>query len=234
MQLDEFLDINDLTRDALIRPGEVYITGYGDPPEEEVEAAVEEAAELAVEAAEVKAGSGETQEPEPTPVPQVTPEVVAVTELERTGASICLTAFDDPNENGIMDSAEMLRPAVAFTISDSETVISNYVTDGSNEPFCIQGLDPGNYNVTRSHLANENLTTPGNQSISLGEGTSIDLEFGSNLLESDAAEIAADTAAPAEEGGVPNILIIASIVVGVLLFVAVVILLITRSRESAT
>jgi hypothetical protein len=235
MDLDELLEINDLARSSVIKAGEIYITGYGDPPEAEAETAEptpENTPEpVAEEAAE--------KEPEPTPVPQVTPEVVAVTELERTGATICLTAFDDPNENGIMDAAETLRPAVAFTISDSQSVVSNYVTDGNSEPFCIQGLDAGSYKVTRSHLPNELLTTPGDQAVSLAEGTAIELDFGSVLGDevasvNDASESASDSAQGSEDDGLLNTLIIASVVVGVLLLIAVVILLVTRRRESTS
>lgn len=233
MDLSEFLEINEITRDTVIRAGEMYITGFGDPPEVTTETVEEEVTEVPVEAAEAAGGTGEAKEPEPTPVPEVTPEVVAVTEVESNSASICLTAFDDSNENGIMEGAEMLRPAVAFTITNNESVVSNYVTDGSSEPFCITGLDAGNYNVTRSGLSNESLTTPGNQAISLEEGNSIDLRFGSIIQENEETQtLAVESAAPEQDGGVPDILVIAAIVVGVLLLIAVVILLITRRRNS--
>jgi len=233
MDLSEFLEINNITRDTVIHTGELYITGFGDPPETAAEAEEEMVTEVAAGAAEAAGGSGEAKEPEPTPVPEVTPEVVAVTDVESSSASICLTAFDDSNENGIMEGAEMLRPAVAFTITNNESVVSNYVTDGNSEPFCITGLNAGSYNITRSSLSNESLTTPGNQAISLEEGTSIDLRFGSIIQENEEAQTpAAESAAPEEDSGVPDILIIASIVVGVLLLIAVVILLITRRRKS--
>ncbi|MCB9431758.1 MAG: hypothetical protein H6668_07190 [Ardenticatenaceae bacterium] len=41
-------------------------------------------------------------------------------------------------------------------------MVGNYVTDGVSEPYCLEGLTPGNYSVTRSVEANETLTTGGN------------------------------------------------------------------------
>ena len=70
-----------------------------------------------------------------------------------------LKAYDDINADGVQDADEALRPAVAFTISDGQAVVSNYVTDGESEPFCVEGLSAGSYRVTRSVLPNEVLTT---------------------------------------------------------------------------
>lgn len=228
LSLDDFLAENGLTRDSLIRTGELMIIGHGDPPGTEAESAeapVEDAATTSEE------DIGESA-PLPTPVPPVTPEIMAVVATNRTGASICLTAFDDPNENGLKDAAEMLRPAVAFTISNSQSVVSNYVTDGSSEPFCIQGLDAGSYRVTRSNLPVEILTTPGDHSVSLAEGTSIDLAFGSYMSdELSAIESTTNMDSAGEDDGLLNTLIIASVVVGILLLIAVVVLIVTRRHQ---
>jgi len=228
LSLDEFLSTNELSRDSVIRTGDLLIIGHGDPPEAEAESADATTGDAANPAAE---DSGES-EPLPTPVAPVTPEVVAVVAADVTGASICLTAFDDPNENGLKDAAEMLRPAVAFTISSNQAVVSNYVTDGSSEPFCIQGLEAGSYRVTRSSLPNEVLTTPGDHSASLAEGTSIDLYFGSYLSDDLLVPESETNMDPAgEDDGLLDTLIIASVVVGILLVIAVVILIVTRRRH---
>jgi len=222
LALDELLSTNELSRDSVIRTGDLLIIGHGDAPEAEAETA-DPTAEEAVDGED----SGES-EPLPTPAAPVTPEVVAVV-AEVTGASICLTAFDDPNENGLKDAAEMLRPAVAFTISNNQAVVSNYVTDGSSEPFCIQGLEAGSYRVTRSNLPDEVLTTPGDHSVTLADATSIDLQFGSYLsddLLADESEANMDPAG--EDEGLLDTLVIAAVVVGILLLIAVVILFVTR------
>jgi hypothetical protein len=74
-------------------------------------------------------------------------------------------------------------------------VVSNYVTDGVSEPYCIRGLTAGSYQITRSTLEVETLTTPGDWAISLTEGGLVNIEFGSHLDEN--SRVAAATA-PAE------------------------------------
>ena len=50
---------------------------------------------------------------------------------------------DDVDGNGVQDAGDALSPAVAFTISDGQAVVSNYVTDGESEPFCVTLPGPG-------------------------------------------------------------------------------------------
>lgn len=202
LTLDEILELNDMTRDSFVQPGDLLIIGYGDPPGEESQAestpetsseesaVTEEASEkTAIEApvestAEAEAASADVSQPEAAEVGASleagdATSAISIAEQSNSGASVCLTAFDDGNQNGILDSGETLRQAVAFTISDAEAVVSNYVTDGASEPFCIKGLNAGSYRITRSNLPNEVLTTPGDHSLSLTDGSSITLEFGS-------------------------------------------------------
>ena len=190
ISLDDLLEYNDLSRNSFIQAGQRLIIGFADPPEAEPEEVEEaEEGEMMTMAAVEEEEAAEEAPPTPEPTP------------EPTGGDICLIAFDDLSENGRRDAGEPLREAVAFTISDGNSVVSNYVTDGAAEPYCIQGLPAGSYQITRSRQANEQLTNPGDWAIALTDGAVVTLEFGS-VTTAEAAMVAAvadDTAAEMEE-----------------------------------
>ena len=243
--LDDILEFNDLSRDDFVHTGDLLIVGFADPSSSETE--TEETSEEEVEEIdETEAEENETAEAEPTntPEPQEEAEAALAPEEEESGVSICILAYDDANENGIQDTGEELKPAVAFTISDGQNVVSNYVTDGTSEPFCIQGLVAGSYRVTRSSLPDEVLTTPGDRAVSLTEGSSLDLVFGSYISEDSLTMINAEeeletpavneenpdeTIEPTDGGSLSNIIIIGAIIVGILLVVLVILLFRRRS-----
>jgi hypothetical protein len=162
-----------------------------------------------------------------------------------TDVSVCLTAFDDVDGNGVQDAGDALKPDVAFTISDGQSVVSNYVTNGESEPFCVSLPGPGSYRVARSILPNEILTTAGDRAISLSEGSSLDLEFGStmgdetlamasNTSAEQAAAVTQDQAAAADDGNtLLTVAVIAAVVVAVLLLVAVIAIVVTNRRANA-
>lgn len=231
--IDQILEYNDMTRDSVIRVGDRLIVGYA-----EVTTSTDETVEAtAVVTGTVEAeGTPATEEAEPTSTP-VTPEPTAeIAAAKVSGAAICLTAFDDPNQNGVMDQGEGLRAAVAFTISDGQSVVSNYVTDGAAEPFCIEGLPAGSYRVSRSASPNEVLTNPGDSAIALADGSSLSLQFGS--FESEAPEAttspAMETSEPeSEDGGLLNAVIVAAVIVAILLLIALVVVILSGRRKAA-
>ena len=55
--------------------------------------------------------------------------------------------------------------------------------------FVVEGLRAGSYRVTRSVLPNEVLTTAGDRAVSLSEGSSLNLEFGSYLTDETLARL---------------------------------------------
>ena len=93
--------------------------------------------------------------------------------------AICLFAFEDVNQDSIFQSGEPLRAEVAFTIFNDQTVVSNYISDGISEPYCLEDLEPGTYHVTRSIARDEVLTTQGDWAMTLTLGSELDLAFGS-------------------------------------------------------
>lgn len=176
-------------------------------------------------------------------------EGILVSEPETSGASICLKAFEDANQNGLHDPGEALRANVAFTISNEQRVVSNYVTTGTSEPYCLPGLAAGNYQVTRSQQNDEVLTTRGDWGLALTDGSVVTMEFGSytsqavanadqNATSADlqaapeVANAAVVEAETAQSGGLANGITIAAVVLAALLLVVVVGLLLTARRAS--
>jgi len=223
ISLDQFFEYNGLSRSDVPQPGDMVIIGYGDPPSESTE----------IESAEETAAEAEATEPDPTatPAPLPTQVVITIAEEEISGVSICMKAYDDTNQNSMHDSNELLRQNVAFTVSDGQNVVSNYVTDGFSEPFCIEGLEAGGYHVSRSVLGDEQITTAdnGNWSIALTNGSSLSLESGSFLTgETLAGE--ENSAVDNEDGGGLDVLTIVAIVVIVILLGAIVFVFINARR----
>lgn len=174
ISLQELLELNDLSEDALIRPGDLLIIGVTTP--------------VPTSTAPPPTVTPRSTSPPSTPTPTAVPP--------RTG--ICLLAFDDVNGNGRRDAGELLQAAVAFTIFNQDTVVANYVTDGVSEPHCIDHLAPGTYQVTRSVARNETLTTGGDKGVILQTGDLVELAFGATM-----APVAAmtETAAAATPDG---------------------------------
>jgi hypothetical protein len=231
--LDEILELNNLGTGGFVSVGDLLIVGYGDPPgSEEV---VEEAAEEATQA-----------EPTATPEPATTTQVVETAETaEQSGASICLSAYNDVNQNGARDEGEPLRSAVAFTISDVEKVVSNYVTDGASEPFCIEGLAPGNYQITRSIRSGEVTTNESAQSLILAAEESKTIEFGSYQDSNAVAQLEISSqgdgsaasnnlagSAVGDSGGGISGIFIAAVVIAVLLLVGVLVIILTARKAT--
>lgn len=197
LTLDEFLELNSMTRQDFIKVGEFYVTGSGEPgeapAEEEATAASEvtatEGAEetpVGDEEAAVEEAVTETPEAEATATAEPEP-----TEVAEVGGSICLRAFNDDNRDGIYNTGEQVKDSVAFTISSNEAIVSNYVTNGS-EPFCVNGLPVGTYRVSRSFVQNEVSTGSGDWAIALEDGSEFNLDFGSYVDENAAAAAVAE------------------------------------------
>ena len=264
--LDEILEYNNLSKDDFVNAGQRLIVGYGDPngaatPVEEASPEAEIAAAAVVtDTAALEQPAAPTEAPAvPEATPTSEPEAVAapvdagisVAQPETAGASICLLAFEDTNQNGLHDPGESLRANVAFTISNGQKVVSNYVTTGTDEPYCLPGLADGNYQVTRSQQADEILTTRGDWGIALTDGSVVTMEFGSYTNANQAvasadqnatsADLQAATnnvsasvveAESAQSGGLTSGITIAAVVLAALLLVVVVGLLLTARRTS--
>ncbi|MEM7111683.1 MAG: LysM peptidoglycan-binding domain-containing protein [Chloroflexota bacterium] len=152
LSLAELLELNGLGEDAVIQPGDRLIVGRVTPMP--------------------------TETPEPTVTATLPPPTPRPTEGPNKTA-VCLLAFDDTNQNGIQDADEPLKAGVVFTVFNDAAVVGNYVTDAVSEPYCLEGLQPGNYQITRSVDANETLTTDGNWTLLLAKDAVLTQAFGS-------------------------------------------------------
>jgi LysM repeat protein len=240
LTIDELVELNDMSSSDVLRPGDRLIIGRGDPPSAEPEASETEAAaaESPVEDVEATPETEATPEPTAEAVAEISQEAEATSEV-----AVCLKAYDDMDGNGVQDAGDTLNPAVAFTISDGQSVVSNYVTDGESEPFCVTLPGPGSYRVTRSVKPNEVLTTPGDRAVSLSEGSTLNLEFGSYMDDQavaavkDAGQETANTAdsqpAAEESNSLLTVAIIAAAVVAVLLLLAIIAIIVNNRRANA-
>lgn len=154
--LAELLTLNNLTESSIIAPGDRLLIGRVEPIVTPTE-------------------SG----PPPTPTATRPPPPPTTTAVPPSPTAICLKAFADLNRDGRHNAGEPFKASVAFTIFTNQAVIGNYVTDGVSEPYCLENLTPGDYNITRSVAPGETLTTQGDWTISLAPGNVVELAFGS-------------------------------------------------------
>jgi hypothetical protein len=217
LTLPELLALNPQAASEVINPGDALIVGYVSPSPSPAAAT--------------------TTPPPPTARP---------TEAPRE-ATVCLSAFDDLDQDGVQDPDEPLRGGVAFTIYNTEAVVANYITDGLSEPKCLTGLPPGEYRVTRSVMPGEQLTTAGDWSLNLSAGGALHQAFGSiagaartaspvdtsTPAPQPTASNPPDAAPPADQLAPRLIGVIALFIGGLLLLGAVLILLLRGTRRPA-
>jgi hypothetical protein len=153
--LAELLALNNLTEASIIAPGDLLLIGRVDPP------------------------ATATQSVPPSPTATRPPPPPTATAVPPPPTTICLKAFADLNRDGQHNAGEPFKAAVAFTIYTQQAIVGNYVTDGVSEPYCLENLAPGDYNITRSIGQGETLTTQGEWTISLAPGNVVELAFGS-------------------------------------------------------
>lgn len=157
ISLEELLQLNNLTEETLLQPGQLLIIGIVPPTP--------------------------TSTPLPptlTPSPTLPPPPT-VTAVSNQPTGICLTAYEDIDGNGERHAGEPLVANVAFTVYNEQSVVLNYITDGFSEPACFENMVPGSYQVTRSFSAGERLTTPNNRGVIVRDGAMADLPFGSTF-----------------------------------------------------
>ena len=177
LTLDEFLALNPgLTNQTFIQVGEEYIIGQ-----------VAAAAATVAPTATVTISTTESTEPTIEPTLEPSPEPTSEPTPVSAGGTICLLAFSDTNQDGVLNEAESLQEGVFITISAEETVVSNYLTDGVSEPYCIAGLPAGDYRVSRSLAASEVASNGADQEITLTDGAQLSLDLGGYVAETAAA-----------------------------------------------
>ncbi len=103
------------------------------------------------------------------------------TALPPQGGVICVNAFADNNSNGQRDADEGYMAGVTFTIAQGDQVVAQGVSTGTSSAVCFEGIEPGTYLVAQVVPRNLEMTTAGNATIEVSEGSTTSLEFGSKI-----------------------------------------------------
>jgi hypothetical protein len=136
-----------------------------------------------------------TDTPLPTPVPTNTAP-------PPQGGVICVNAFADNNSNGQRDSDEGYMAGVTFTIAQDDQVVAQGVSTGTSTAVCFEGIDPGTYLVAQVVPRNLEMTTAGNATIEVSDGSTTSLEFGSKIKSDlDGENISAEPSQTPESSG---------------------------------
>lgn len=125
-----------------------------------------------------------TPTPTITPTPTHTPTPVATatptpTPTPQTG-SICASAYNDLNGDGLRDPDEEPLAGAVITVADARHTVGVHTTEGGG-PFCFDGLLPGNYFVSELNPPGYESTTVDKWGVAVLPGSSIDIEFGDRL-----------------------------------------------------
>lgn len=115
----------------------------------------------------------------PTAVPTNTPEPPA-------GATLCINAFADDNGNGQLDAGEGFMGNVAFRVATATQVVGQAISTGTDAAVCFENLEAGSYQVEQILPGRLEMTTAANASVTLVEGQTAGVQFGSRIRLEDA------------------------------------------------
>lgn len=104
---------------------------------------------------------------------------VAPTETPAGSSTICVNAFLDANGNGLHDADEGYIAGVTLTVAQGNLIIGQVVSQGSETPICFGNLPAGVYQIAQTVPPALEMTTQANATVSVAEGQTIGLEFGS-------------------------------------------------------
>lgn len=105
-----------------------------------------------------------------TPMPTTTPA---------GSATICVNAFLDANGNGLHEAEEGYITGVTLTIAQGNMIIGQVVSEGRDTPICFGNLPAGTYQVGQTVPSALEMTTQANATVTVVDGQTIGLEFGS-------------------------------------------------------
>ena len=113
-----------------------------------------------------------TRSPTPTytPWPTFTPTPVTGT--------ICVLVFEDHNGNGVQDPTDGRLADALITVSDERGIVTEYLTNGFDEPHCFRGLPPGNYFVSEVNPGGCRSTTHDDWGVSVVDVAEVHVAFG--------------------------------------------------------
>ncbi|MGC9398852.1 MAG: LysM peptidoglycan-binding domain-containing protein [Anaerolineae bacterium] len=131
----------------------------------------------------------------PTEPQPVTPTLTVETEQPPTttegtpgGNAICVLAFNDQNGDMVYQAAsEALVPNAMLSLLGTNGPVGTHTTDGLNEPYCFQNLQPGNYVLRQTPPAGYQPSGPGEQGILLNAGQTYMVHVGYVRSDGDTA-----------------------------------------------
>lgn len=145
-----------------------------------------------------------TQAPPPTAtiVQPTAPVVVANAggiDPSSTTAKVCVTFFDDADQNRIQEEGETLLAGGNVNILQDAAITGTYQTDGTSEPHCFENLPAGDYTASATSPQGYGLTTPDQLRLRLNPGATINITFGAAQGVQPALPPPADSGAPLTE-----------------------------------
>lgn len=136
----------------------------------------------------------------PAPVVSVASgKVLPARNLAATSATLCVTMFDDANQNRIQEDGEAALAGGEISVRSEGNELSDYTTDGASEPHCIEDLAPGTYVAVATAPNGYGLTTPNQFRIDANPGATIHVAFGAAEGVVPAMIPPPDDVAPVEE-----------------------------------
>lgn len=135
-----------------------------------------------------------TNTPEPTVAPTNTPE-------PPKGGKVCLNAFADENGNGFHDTTEGYMGRVTLTLAQNNTILGTALSGGTDAPVCFEEIPAGEYEVAQIIPAGLETTTAPSTNVTVQEGSTVGVEFGSRIQATaqppvPATEVAANQPTP--------------------------------------
>lgn len=160
----------------------------------------------------------------------------SVAMVPSSGGMICVNAFHDENSNGDHEDNEGYMAGITLRVNGESGLAGEIVSEGVATPYCIDNLAAGAYEVAQEVPNRVVLTTADSALVSLTDGNTVSVEFGSRLdLDNSGADIDEGNEATNESGEMsadsgeegPDLLILGGlgvivlgvILLGVLLFI---------------
>jgi len=105
-------------------------------------------------------------------------EVIPSVDMGANTATLCLSMFNDVNQNRYKEADEPLLPSSVLQIRLGAEKLVEYETDGESEPKCFVELEAQTYSINASPPIGFGLTSPSQLQVPLTAGSVVNLAFG--------------------------------------------------------
>jgi hypothetical protein len=121
--------------------------------------------------------------------------------LEVSPSSICVQVYEDVNGDGTRsDVGENPVADQAVTLRRGGSTISTYITDGSDDLYCFESLEPDTYQVQINPTADYVVIGDNRWAVAMAEGVMIPVNFGLQK----AADVVADAGTASDTADADN------------------------------